>query len=194
MTYFGPRFSSVSVWLVVALAIIAASCTTYYTRAFRLCTPLDCAPPERVQDAAYAPFAELEGWRLYIHAVAIYQTNNLEANDRHVYDIRIQQRQIAEHARELSIDTLAVTFLPSGERHFLSSIRCVKDSGYYVPEKRRTVHFGNLSIPLNVDSVRVDFAVSVESGGNTEVPSSDYSLTMLRYEGTWDKFGIYPKD
>ncbi len=191
----GNRYVAIAGLLLAAAALLTlAGCTTYYTRAFRLCTPLACASPESVQDIAYGPFAELEGWRLYIHAVAIYETNNLKANDRHKYDIRIQQRRISESTRELVVDTVNITFLPSGERSLLSLIRNVSDSGYYVPEPRWTASFGDLSIPPEIDSVRIDFAVRIKPDSLTEDSHRDYSLTMLRYEGTREKFGIYPKD
>ncbi len=189
------RRAAAILFAMVLLGTFCLSCTTtFFTRAFQLCDPGRCDKPESAADAAFEQFTESAGWKLYVHVLAIYETSDPADVNSRLYDIKLQQRKASKLAGGLSFDSLEIVFPSTNERHPLELVRKVTDSGYYVPQVRRTYQYGYLAIPPDIDSIRVDFTVVADSSKSTTPSRKRMSLTMIPFEGSWEKLGIYPKD
>jgi hypothetical protein len=182
-----------AVVLVVILAMAACS-QTYYSKSFRLATEVPGQNAEnisRLMDGPLEPFGKSP---LSLRVVALYSSNSQSKMASNNFNILIEQRFPDKLIDSVLIDSMVVTFLPAGTAHVMHRQSLRLYEGKSMPEPRIRSGFGSLEIPTGIDTARVEFVAKCASSTGGETISKQYSVTVIRWEGSYEKFGVRPTD
>lgn len=176
---------------VVALALLTFGCgTIYYTRAFRheSVTPQKYyySTPKEVIDGK---IGRMFGSDWLIRAVALYETNNQARLSRSEYSFTLQQVARLRLDLKPDVDSLIISFLPTGIDTVLRLRRSSIDTISFGGEHRRILSFGGIQIPAGIDTITVLYTARDREGTTEHV-----QFRMIRFEARHEKFGLYPKD
>jgi hypothetical protein len=134
-------------------------------------------------------FAEFAGWDWLIRVVCLYETNNRQRLSRTEYSVLLQQTADNPPVVKSLVDSISVTFLPTGLISVLHLQKMSSDSLSFKDEYRCMLRFGAFDIPFGIDTIMLAFTARDETG-----TTEDFQFRMIRYEGSHEKLGGFPKD
>jgi hypothetical protein len=187
-----PRISLTFAGLLLVLLVVACG-QTYYSKSFRLSTEIPDQNAANFDRLIDGPLDPIGNSTLTLRMVALYSSNNQAKMTGNNFNILIEQRFPSRVVDTAQIDSMVVTFRPSGIAHSLRRESLRLYTGRSIPEPRLRTKFGALEIPVGVDTVQVQFAAVSKRGTSGETTKA-YELTLIRWEGSYGKFGIMPLD
>lgn len=186
------KLTSIAVILVLVL-VVAGCYQKFYCKLFRveLAGIGDGGSFSReLLDGKFGSFGDSE---LFIRIVALWDSNNKDLLTNTLYSVSVQQRVQEKLTDTLVIDSVTVTFRHSGESVVTHRTGTAVMIGDFVPEPRVKTAFRDITIPEDVDSIFVNVTVR-KPAGSTPESIKDFRVSMSRYQGTVQKFGIRPKN
>ncbi|PWB71668.1 hypothetical protein C3F09_07565, partial [candidate division GN15 bacterium] len=170
------------------LVSIGAGCSQlFYCKLFRLETASIGSSSSFSRELLDGKFGTFENYDLFIRVVAVWDSNNPKRLANNAYSITISQRSQKKVTDTLLIDSVDVTFLPSGEHHTVlrHSIELVK--GYNVPGPRVITRFSSIVIPPDVSAIEISFAA--RQAARAAEAAQSYTVKLVRFEGVVRKLG-----
>lgn len=179
--------------VIVSFFILAGCYQKFYCKLFRVetsATGNSMSFSRELLDGRFGAFGNSE---MFIRVVALWDSNNKELLTNTLYSISLQQRASDKLTDTLKVDSIVITYRPSGEQVVTHKTGAAVMIGDFVPEPRVKTMFQDITIPEDVDSIIVTMTVRQRNGSATETVK-DFQVPMSRYQGTVQKFGIRPKN
>jgi hypothetical protein len=178
----------------VLTTVLSMGCSqSYYCKLFRTETARagnDHSFSRELLDGSIGTYGDSD---LLIRVVSVWDSNNEARLATNSYSVSVIQQAIGELTDTLLIDSVEMTFRPSGERHILSLYSRVALEGYFVSRPLVKTKFRNVVIPPDVKAIEVRF-LGRRANGAALAATQEYSFALTRFEAAVKKFGQWNTD
>lgn len=166
---------------MIVLLLIVGCTVTQHWRLFRL----DSLQPDSkgnydLGQAWYGTVDTVDGWEAQVAVVALiaaWQGTNIETD---TFGVVVRMMRVDSSSRAaFNVDTLVLTMLPDSTRFPLS---CRYNEIDTLNPRFRTIGFGILVIPMNIDTISVDFQLKCANDVNMTEKTNRYHRRLVRFD------------
>ncbi len=178
----------------VLTAVLSVGCSqSYYCKLFRTETARAGDTHSFSRELLDGSIGTYGNSDLLVRVVSVWDSNNEARLATNSYSVSVMQRANGDLTDTLLIDSVDITFHPSGERHVLPLYSRVVLDGYFVPTPRVKTKFRNVVIPPDVRAIEVK-VTGRKANGAALAATQEYSFTLTRFEASVKKFGQWNTD